>query len=66
MALIPVFQNLSSLAPVSDYRVEVLIGDGTPAHSTVLYRGLITGHRRADGWQVLVQRLLDQQSQSLL
>ena len=60
MALILVVQNISQLADVSDYNYEVLIGDGTKAGSTSIAHGTIKQHVRADGWQPLVQRLLDQ------
>lgn len=60
MALILILQNVTNLAPVSDYKVEVLVGDGTPDRSTCLYRGIVTAHTRDDGWKALVQRLLDQ------
>jgi hypothetical protein len=59
MALIIAFVNKSSLAPVSDYAVEVLIGDGTAAHSKTIYRGMVRGHKRAEGWQALVRQWLE-------
>ena len=58
MALIVAFQNVSGLAPVSDYTVTVLVGDGTPERSQVLYTGRVEGHCRADGWQQLIQRFI--------
>lgn len=58
MALIVVFVNKSGLAPVSDYDVEVLVGDGTPERSKTLYRGRIEGHKRDKGWQMLVQQFV--------
>ena len=61
MALIVVFVNKSDLAPVSDYSVQVLVGDGTPDHSKTIYQGKIVGHRRSDGWQALVQKLIDKE-----
>jgi hypothetical protein len=60
MALILVFVNKSNLAPVSDYKVEVLVGDGSVERSKVITAGTVKGHRREDGWQALVQRWLDQ------
>ena len=60
MSLILVIQNVSALAPVSDYKYEVLVGNGSP-RSRVLAKGEIKGHTRDDGWQALVQRLLDQE-----
>lgn len=57
MSLIVVLQNISDLAPTSDYRYQVLVGDGGP-RSKVLEVGLVKGHSRADGWQALVQRFL--------
>jgi hypothetical protein len=59
MALIVIATNVSQLAAVSDYRYEVLIGDGTVERSTVITRGVIKKHRRDDGWRALVQRILD-------
>lgn len=64
MALILVFVNKSELAPVSDYKYEVLVGDGTPSRSSVIAAGRILGHTRTDGWQVLVQKLLDQEKET--
>ena len=58
MALIIVITNQSNLAPVSDYHYQVLVGDGGPL-SMVLAEGKIVGHVRDDGWQTLVQMLLD-------
>jgi hypothetical protein len=58
MALILVFVNKSNLADISDYDVQVLIGDGTPERSTVLKETRIEGHTRADGWETLVRRLV--------
>lgn len=58
MALIVVLQNISELAAISDYRYEVLVGDGSP-RSKVIARGTVCGHKRADGWKALVQQLLD-------
>ena len=59
MALILVFVNQSELAPISDYTVQVMVGDGTPERSQTIYQGRIEGHRRADGWEALVQKLLN-------
>jgi hypothetical protein len=59
MALIVVFTNQSNLAPVSDYKVQVLVGDGTPERSQVLYAGKVASHRREDGWQVLLRQFVD-------
>lgn len=59
MALIVVLQNVSELAPVSDYKVQVLVGDGTVERSRTLYAGEVTGHPREDGWQALLRALVD-------
>ncbi len=59
MALIVVIQNLSQIAPVSDYRYEVLVGDGSIRSKTIA-KGEIKAHTRDDGWKALVQRLLDE------
>lgn len=58
MALIVIFVNKSDLADVSDYNVQVLVGDGTPARSTVLYEGQVKDHERAKGWQMLLQQFV--------
>lgn len=60
MALIVVFENITKLAPVSDYRVKVGIGDGTVAGTHRIYEGTIKNHKREDGWQALVRRLVDE------
>lgn len=60
MALIVVIQNVSSLAPVSDYDYRVLVGDGTPERSHTIASGKILAHTRDDGWKALVQRVLDE------
>ncbi len=60
MALILVFVNKSDLAPISDYKVEVLVGDGTPARSTVIAAGSVKDHERSLGWKVLVERFLSE------
>lgn len=51
------FRNISDLADVSDYEYEVLVGGGN--HVRVIESGLVTGHVRADGWEELVKRFLD-------
>lgn len=62
MSLIIVLTNISSLAAVSDYNYEVLIGDGTPARSTTLAHGTLKGHTRSDGWKRLVEQLLNKET----
>ena len=64
MALILVFQNITALADVSDYRVSVLVGDGTPARSNVIASGVHKGHVRADGWERLVGDWLTERASS--
>ncbi len=44
---------------ISTYDATVVVGDGTDEGSTLLYRGVIR-HRRADGWQALLQLLVIQ------
>jgi hypothetical protein len=61
MALILCFVNKSALAEISDYNVEVLVGDGTSKGSYTITKGKVKGHRRSEGWKVLVQQFLDQQ-----
>ena len=65
MALIIVLQNMSALADWSDYRYEVLVGDGSVAGSRVLERGSVTGHFRPWGWERLVKKFLrDRQTET--
>jgi len=63
MALIVVLVNKSDLADISDYEYQVLVGDGTPARSKTIAAGRIEGHRRDDGWQPLVARVVQQQQE---
>lgn len=58
MALILVIVNKSELAPISDYSYEVMVGDGTPSRSKTIARGKVIGHQRSDGWQKLVDLVL--------
>jgi hypothetical protein len=62
MALIVVLENISSLAPVSDYNYQVLVGDGTSPGSRTIASGQVIGHIRDEGWQALVQRVLNQEA----
>lgn len=55
MALILTFQNITALAPVSDYKVEVFVND-----RRIDGPFLVTGHPRQEGYAALVQRFLDQ------
>lgn len=64
MSLIVVLTNTSLCAPVSNYNYEVLVGDGSVARSKTIAKGKIEGHARADGWQALVQRLLDNEQET--
>lgn len=59
MSLIIIFQNTTALTPISDYRYQVLIGDGTLERSHVIEDGIVQGHTRADGWIALVKRMLN-------
>ena len=59
MALIIVLHNISNLAQVSDYRYQVLVGDGTAERSKVLAAGTVLRHERADGYKALLRALLD-------
>ena len=61
MALIIALVNQSKCAAISDYTYEVMVGDGTYDGSRVIARGRIEKHKRADGWQALAQRLIDQE-----
>ena len=60
MALVVILQNVSHLAPVSDYRYTVLVGDGTDTGSVTIEEGEVREHTRTDGWTVLVSKLLSQ------
>jgi len=59
MSLVISIRNKSALAPISDYDYVVRVGDGTKEGSREIAAGEIKGHKRADGWQILVQRVLD-------
>ena len=59
MALILTFVNKSGLAPVSDYIVQVLVGDGSTERSQVIAEGTVHNHTRNDGWIALVRAWLD-------
>lgn len=50
MALIVVFENISNLADVSDYRVGVYVN-----HTQIHADTVLQGHKREDGWQALVK-----------
>lgn len=50
MALIVVFENISKLADVSDYRVGVYVN-----HTQIHADTVLQGHKREDGWQALVK-----------
>jgi len=65
MSLIVVLQNVSKLAPVSDYKYQVLVGDGSVERSTIITSGTIQGHTRSDGWQKLVATLLEKESNNV-
>ena len=60
MALILVITNQSKLADTSDYKYEVLVGDGTVRGSTLISKGTVEQHIRSHGWRILVQRVLDE------
>lgn len=65
MSLIIVLTNVSNLAPVSDYKYAVLVGDGTIEKSQTLAAGMVRGHARHDGWQTLVRRLLEESTEEM-
>ena len=54
MSLIITLQNVSELAPISDYYYQVLVGDGGP-RSRVLESGMVKSHHRSNGWEALVR-----------
>ena len=53
MALIVAFVNISELAPVSDYRVEVFVNQRQIAGPFI-----VKGHKRDDGWLKLVEQFV--------
>jgi hypothetical protein len=53
VSLIIAVHNLSNLAPVSDYRVEVYIS------RTKIAEGIVRGHTRDDGWRELLRKIID-------
>ena len=55
--LVLTFRNISEMAPVSDYEYEVWV-TRTDGSKHVIKSGLITKHKRADGWEKLVRRVL--------
>ena len=59
MALIIVLKNVSNLAPVSDYKYQVLIGDGGPM-SNIIETGKVIGHDRSKGWEELVKAFMEE------
>ena len=52
MSLTITFKNISHLAPISDYRYGVYVGDGTKVGSQTIEEGIVTGHHRDDGWEI--------------
>lgn len=50
------FRNISNLAEISDYEYTVLIGGGD--RTRVLETGLVRGHRRKDGWEILIEHFM--------
>jgi hypothetical protein len=51
MALIVSFQNISNLAEISEYKVDVWVNNRHIAGPFI-----VSGHRRSDGWQELVKQ----------
>lgn len=51
--LIVKIQNTTALAPVSDYRYEVLV------NLEVIASGEVKGHVRANGWAELVRKVIE-------
>lgn len=63
MALIVIFHNDSTGTDTSaNYNVRVLVGDGTAAKSHTIAIERVEGHNRADGWRVLLDKLVHQSS----
>jgi len=61
LSLIIVLRNTSELAPVSNYTYHVTVGDGSPEGSRTIAMGTVTGHKRDDGWERLVQKMLHEE-----
>jgi len=55
MALIVAFQNISGLAPVSNYRVAIYINDTKIAGDFE-----VKGHKRDDGWFKLLEQFVEE------
>lgn len=53
MALIVVFENMTNLSPVSDYRVRVFVNEK-------LIDGpiIVKGHKRVEGYKALVEKFV--------
>ena len=62
MALIVVLCNVSDLADVSNYTYQVMVGDGTASNSRTIVAGTVLNHTRSEGWQKLVQMMLDKET----
>lgn len=63
MALILVFHNDSTgTDDAANYNVRVMMGNGTKERTHDIAGGRVEGHNRADGWQALVQRFLDERT----
>ena len=58
--LVLTFRNTSDLAPTSNYEYEVWVTT-TEGKKHVIKSGVVLGHKRANGWQKLVKRILKEQ-----
>lgn len=45
--------NISDLAEVSDYEIEVGV------NRKIIATGVVKGHKRSDGWRALVRKVLE-------
>lgn len=66
MALIIVIQNVTELREISDYKYEVLVTVRNAVTGAIGERAIAAGevkqHPRIEGWEALLQRLLDQRT----
>lgn len=56
--LVVTFLNISDMAPISDYKYSVWVTT-TEGTKKTLAAGIIRHHVRDEGWEKLVQKLLD-------
>ena len=59
--LVITFRNISALAPVSNYDYEVWVTK-VNGDKHVITSGVLRAHRRSDGWQELVGKMLEKEA----